>query len=160
MIACKAVQIETAMKELCKFICACADLHEALNQHHGDQRSVQPARICRDISHGLQDTQTLVQHALGVSHIVTDGGRQPRHVGLQQCTCHALGKSISVLHETTHIVGFCVFQSQGRSDTWQMCKRIAASHVWILPLCGEPQEGASCPVTHCAGLQGLVCTAG
>ena len=82
-----------------------ADLHEALNQHHGEQGSVQPASICRDIGHGLQDTQALVQHALGVSHIVTDGGRQPRHVGLHQRSCHALRKSISVLHETTQQCG-------------------------------------------------------
>ena len=65
------------------------DLHETLDQHHGDQGGVQPASICRDISHGLQDTQALIQHALGVSHVVTDWGCQPRHVCLHHSTYHA-----------------------------------------------------------------------
>ena len=68
------------------------DLHEALHQHHGEQGGVQPASICGDISHGLQDTQALVQHALGVGHIVADWRWQPPHVCLQHhCVCCLTG---------------------------------------------------------------------
>ena len=59
------------------------DLHEALDKHHGGEGSVQPAGIGGDVSHGLQYSQALVQHTLGVCHIVTDWRRQPAHVCLQ-----------------------------------------------------------------------------
>ena len=55
-------------------------LHEVLYA----QRGCEPACVCDDVDHGLEDADGLVHHALGVRAVVRVGQLVPAEVALQQ----------------------------------------------------------------------------
>ena len=76
-------------------------LHEGLDQEHGGQSSLQPAGIRSQVCDGLQQPHAVVQRALGVRHIVTDGRWQPRHVCLAAYNDRISPRGVMQLTKTT-----------------------------------------------------------